>query len=699
MNIKKSKVLESTVVSLAIIVVFSFIYLKYSSSILTILFGTVLLLLNILVILFPKRMENIFNKIIKYRYIIALIVFIFCIIFKLHGSSIGIYNNVFDDSKTTDNNIFGVSRIIRGDEFIVHTPYYFSQRYNNYKKTSHQMSLTGQDMIVGYDAPVKDITLIAKPFTWGYFLLGNERGLSWYWCSKLILLILVSFETCMIITKKNQKVSCLGSLLIAFGPAMQWWFVPHMCDVFFWAMALFTTAYHTITQKKTTMKLLMSVLLACSSVTFVIALFPSLQVPTGLLFLALLSVCLYRDKENINMKKKDIIRLIIIGIIALMIIVYTIIDSKDAILILLNTVYPGKRISLGNTSIFADAFTNLTTIFLPYKSSNVLNNCEVSTFIHFAPLFIALFPSITKKINNNDSNYIVGKVLIIILIIEMIFMFMGFPEILARMTLFSYINRMSIVYGFTAVLYCIWFISIVWTNKKQIIGNKMITFSCLLYGLVYFTLISKENIEYLPLYVYIAEIILFVFISFCILKRYKYLTVGLLSCVIIFASFTINPIVSGTGALTNQKLSKVILKTSKKDNGNWLSVTTNEEEAYLSDWMASLVIANGGKDINAVNFYPDFKKWKILDSKKNYSDIYNRYAHIYILLTDAQTTISSPSVDVVIVSLNYNDLKKLPITYLMINNDISVDLENHNISYQKIETNTKKYFIYKIKLE
>ena len=71
------------------------------------------------------------NTCIKWRYLIALIVFILCVVFKLHGSSIGIYNNMFSNAPEYNSaqNILGKSREIRSVEFLVHTPYYMSQAY------------------------------------------------------------------------------------------------------------------------------------------------------------------------------------------------------------------------------------------------------------------------------------------------------------------------------------------------------------------------------------------------------------------------------------------------------------------------------------------------------------------------------------------------------------------------------------------
>src|SRR5699024_9138472 len=115
-----------------------------------------------------------------------------------------------------------------------------------------------------------------------------------------------------ILTQGNKKLSVLGSFLTVFSPAMQWWFSPHMYDVFFWAMTLFVLGYYFFVAQKKWLKWLVTILAICSITGFVLALFPSLQVALGLLALALLIIVLIRDREKINFKKLDIFRIVIV---------------------------------------------------------------------------------------------------------------------------------------------------------------------------------------------------------------------------------------------------------------------------------------------------------------------------------------------------------------------------------------------------
>ena len=141
-------------------------------------------------------------------------------------------------------------------------------------------------------------------------------------------------------------------------------------------------AYHFFTTNKRWLKNLLTILAPLVLSVFVLALFPSCQIPLGIIAFCLFVGALVRDKEKINFEKKDIFRILFIFLVAIIILSYSLLTSLDAIKLLYDTVYPGKRVSLGGQYTFRNLFTNLTTLFLPYKESNVLNNCEVSDFIH-----------------------------------------------------------------------------------------------------------------------------------------------------------------------------------------------------------------------------------------------------------------------------------------------------------------------------
>ncbi len=639
---------------------------------------------------FFENTKKVVNFCIKWRYLVALVVFVLCVVFKVHGSSINEYNKMFDNYEqyASETVLLGKSRTIRSDEWVVHTPYYMSQAYNDYAKTSNMMSLEGQDMIVGYNAPVADITLIAKPFTWGYVLLGNEYGLSWYWCSKLILLVLVSFELCLIVTRKNKKVALLGAIMIAFAPAVQWWFVPHMVDVFFWGMALFVLAYRFFTSTKG-LRTLYMILLPLSAVTFVLALFPSLQISIGLTMLAMFVACMVRDKKEITFKKKDIWRIALMVMVALGILGYTLLTSKDAIKALYNTVYPGKRVSLGGTDGIKVLFTDLTTFLLPFRDITYSNNCEVSTFIHFAPIFLMLYPVIWKKMKRNK-NMIVGNTLLVCIIVMAVFMMIGFPELLAKLTFFSYINRMWIAYGLVATIFTIWGISIIW--EKRIFSKKQIFGVLLIYVFLYVCSVGANELSYAGWKYYFTIIGGLTVLAYLMLTGRQYLFLIGTTIVVLAAGATVNPLSRGTSALFAHPLQQKIKEIAKEDSEAYWLATGDIRIA------ASFGIANGARFLNAVNFYPDYAKWKLIDPDGEHDAVYNRYAHMNMYLVDTETKFepSTYLADLFTLHLSCEDLNKWPVKYLLTDSKMTVCTDNYKEIYDDPESN---YYIYeRIKL-
>lgn len=684
---KNSKLLWYLLALLTIFLVFIPIYYKFPQYKVTMAFEGMLIVLTLLCYFFTNIFKKIGNFLIEFRYPVALIIFILCVLLKINMSSIGMYNVVLNDRGGNNNdNVWGISREIRSDEWLVHTPYYFSQQYNDYKKISNLMSLSGQDMIVGYNAPVKDISLLAKPLTWGYLLLGNDYGLSWYWCLKIILFSLGAFELTMIITKKNKLVSCLGALLIAFAPTMQWWFVPHICDVVLWSIWLLVLAYHFFTAKNKLYRNIFTILTPLTGCVFVLSLFPSLQIPLGLLAILLLVVFLIRDKNTITFKKKNLINILIMIAIAGVILGYTLFTSLEAIKALYSTSYPGKRVSFGNTGTLESIFTNLTTIFLPYKDINYLNNCEVSDFIHFAPIFLLIYPLIYKYLKKKKSNdLIVGNALLVAIIVSLTFYLVGFSEILSKITLFSYVNRIQTVYGFIAVLFSLWCIYVLF-KYKDILTNKQKIISLIIFVVVYILIISEQLLSYMPIYVYIIEILVFAFIIFTVYYNLKYLTTALIFLLILFSSFTINPIISGDDALTNHKIIDEAKEIYESDKGYFLTIDTLH--------MQSLLLANGVDVLNAVNFYPDFAKWEELDEHKENYEYYNRYLHMNFKLTNKKTNFNLITDDNLEININPRDLEKIDVKYLLAPYDVSNTLEDNDVDFETLYN--EDYYIYKL---
>lgn len=630
----------------------------------------VLLLINSMRYFMEKRFENALDFLIHYRWLIGGIVFAVLVMLRVSGSSISCYNFLCSSDPAKHSGvIYGTGRLIRTDEYLVQQPYFFSQRANGYREISHMMSISGQDMIIGYNSPVLDFTLIGKPFVWGYMLFGNAVGLSWYWCSKTILALLAAFEMCRILTR-SDRLSLFGSILIVYSPVMQWWFAPHMYDVFFWAMALFAVGWHFVMADRRWMKILTAVLGVSVLVGFAVALFPSLQVASGLLVFALFIACLVRDRDRIRFGKTDILRAVIVVAAAGLILGNFVLNAKDAIRMLSDTVYPGKRVSTGGDYRAVSLFSNISDVFGQFVLPGSNNICELSTFNHLGVFCIFAYPyvwAVQKKRHKKDRSLAVGGVFFFASLIEIEFMLIGFPEKLAKITLFSYINRMVIAYGFTETLFTLWMVSYLYGNRKKL-NKKWLSAIALLFTLAYFSVCRDQmdavytKLTVLGKYVYYLCALGFGVTALLVVWQKKRFAVTLAASWIVLTSVGVNPVVVGISSVTDHQFVKAAEACTKEEGGAWITVGNMNVEQ-------NLLLANGLQTLNAVNYYPDFEKWEAIDPDGKNETEYNRYAHIVVDLTDSPTAYSNESPNQLNVELNAGDLEKMGVRYVLARED------------------------------
>ena len=680
---KNQKYLNVLLGDIGILFITLFVHRFLENSQLILYIGPVLILVNTLQLWFSKELKKSLDFIIRYRYPIALFVFLVLVFFRVNGSSIGVFDTIYGKEENIITELFGKARPIRSDEFVVQVPYFFSQYFNSFGLNSHMMSLSGQNMIIGYNSPVLDLTLIGKPDIWGYMLFGNEIGLSWYWNFRIIAFLLIGYEMFVILTK-NKYLSLFASICLVFSPALQWWFAPHMYQVFFWASTLFVVGYYFFIAHQKWKKVLFTILSISALVGFVVSIFPSLPVTLGLLLLILMVCCLIRDRQELKWEKTDFLRLLFVIVIVGIVLGVFLVESKDAIKLLNDTVYPGKRISTGGDYPFANLFTDPAMMLTPFQAPKALNECEISCFNHFGVLFILYYPYLYYVVKKKGGSTIVGNALFIILLIEIFFMIIGFPTWLAKITLFSYMNRMVLVYGFTAFLFTFWSIQKVWEYRKNLRKSIAFATGCI-YIIIY--LLAYRNYGSSFYSGHISSLIYFVIpfilggFSILLFTKWRKLFFPVFGSWVILTGMFVNPIVIGAESITNHTLVSEAVKINLENpKENWLCLNSLHTQ--------NLLMANGIPVLNAVNFYPDEMKWNLIDPEHEQEDFYNRYLHMLIELTSDPTSFSLISKDACQIHLNIEDLKKWDIHYLTTNigSETKTVLQNYGIQYSVLYT-------------
>ena len=109
---------------------------------------------------FEKKLRNIFNYIFEHRYAIAIIIFVLCVIFKISGSSIGLWSDQMNLDNKDTGIIFGKSRPIRSDEWAVLSPMFKAQTESGFNYFNNNLRATKTDVFMIYALPVLSIFLI-----------------------------------------------------------------------------------------------------------------------------------------------------------------------------------------------------------------------------------------------------------------------------------------------------------------------------------------------------------------------------------------------------------------------------------------------------------------------------------------------------------------------------------------------------------
>ena len=159
-------------------------------------------------------------------------------------------------------------------------------------------------------------------------------------------------------------------------------------------------------------------------------------------------------------------------------------------------------------------------------------------------------------------------------------------------------------------------------------------------------------------------------------------------CIVsILAGATINPIVSGTDIIYETSIAKEIQQIYAQD----------KEALWIGryNWSGQYLSANGVNVLNGVNAYPNFAWLHQLDPEEKYNEVYNRYAHIGIILSD-HTEFRLLTQDSYEVEVSYENLKDLGVTYYFTDTKPVDAIQEAFHLTVKYENEEKKQYIYQI---
>ncbi len=634
----------------------------------------------------------------KYRYLLALTIFLMCVLFEIHGSSFGMWDEILGGKP--HQTLLGVVRSIRSDEWNVLTPLALSQYFSNFAYFSPIPRASLTDMFAVYGTPVWNILIIFRPFQIGYLFLSQAKGLSFFWMGRLIALLLVSFEMGMLITGKDKILSLSYALLLTFSPVLQWWFaVNYIAEIFIFGQLAVLAICHYANTRDYRKRFIFSILFAFSVCGYAFALYPAWQIPCGYVFLFLAIWLILDHHEDFFNSKKDLILIALSFLLIAAGIGYFLTQSIDTIEIVRNTVYPGTRQNFGGWLL--DGMRKLcdyiVSPLLPLNYDITLipdniNLCEAARIYDFFPVPLILYFIINFIEKKHD------KLLNLLFVLQVflgIFFVFGFPPFLSKITLLSQATDTRMVLAFNLMNLLMLFRSIALFNEtsnkylSRIRDNNLILILIsVLISLLVFLSSNFTRFEFFTLKFFLClSVFLIGLLSISIFLIFKsgdgkYKNYFLIACIFIalMSGALVNPIESGISYYDKEASQFAADIVQDDPNATWIMINPIKGNSFLPV---------GARTINSINTYPDLDRWHKFDKNNQSFDDYNRYAHIFIKLSkDHRTSFALVNADMFNVTLNTNDLKYLNVSYIASDEDIS-DFSTENVEFDEIYKNEK----------
>lgn len=673
---------------------------EYISKVRMILVAIIFAFIGIHFVFKISKMYEFFHK---HRYKIACAFLLFVMAFKLSGSSMttlhGIVQNQHDDRKY--HTILGYARSIRSDEWATSTTYILSQSKaeNPFQYFSNVLRGTETDMFSVSNSPVLDILMLGRPFQIGFLLFGNDMGFSFYWYIRLVAMLLGSYELCLILTKRNKKVSLCGMLVITFSAAVQWWYC---MDTLIWGQIVIVLIDKFMNTDKKRNKYLCALGLLISGLSYVFVFYPAWQLSFGYLFLAMVIWLLIKNIKHGNYKfTVHDVALVIVTLLCIALLLgrwYML--SKDTLAAEMSTDYPGERQEVGGGAL--NNYSYFYNIFFP--KYEFINPCEFSSMLSFFPIPMLL--GLVYVIRNKKDLHFWIPMLVVAGFLS-IWCVYGFPAWLANLTKMSMTTagRASIPLG-TACIYML--IHLIGNfEKEDKLLNKKLTYvlaplaTLLIAYQAYSTIRYKDIFPYLDKFKMLVSSEIFLAAIYGILninnEKIKNYTIYGLIAIALITGLTVNPIISTTNIYYTKPVAIKMNEIKSQDPTAVWAVNDYDTEGNGGWHLNDYPVASGIKVLNSTAVYPNLEMFEELlgeEKAKETRTIYNRYAHINLQIVNSETNIELKHADNIVLYLNYKDLSKAGIKYILSVQDLKQQ-DFDEVFYEEIY-NEDNMYIYKV---
>ncbi|HWO00672.1 MAG TPA: hypothetical protein VNS63_15545 [Blastocatellia bacterium] len=546
------------------------------------------------------------------------------------------------DTEGLQSLLMGNARLIRWDEFLVFSPYALSQTSHTPRFPVVNTNIgNGQNMLVVPHAPVWHIVTLARPATWGYFLFGAQRGLAWFWWFQIFACFTVLFLLFDILLRGRKELAAFGAFWVCASAYFVCWSEWPSHVVFFVGLGCLA-AYQLFASEKKSTQVISAILLGLSFPGFVMILYPPWQVAAGYFFALLFILLFIRDKLYLSLRTSPKYRL---GLLALALVIAGsltlswVLTCLPDLKVMSDTVYPGRRVSLGGDYSFALLFKgmyNLINIY--FTPPALLNASEAASFYYFFPavVFAAL---ISKRIARKLG--LIGWSLIAYIAVMTLFVLVGLPESIAKITLLSYIPspRVDLTIGLASILLCMHLLCVITQDEEPEVSPNEASVPLRVAGFVtlffifHSLFLMKKAPGFPPPQIALLISIVAGGISYCLIAGKVRAFCAIIASLVVATTALFNPLATNLDHIYGSELARAITNINKQSNDHpfWVS--------YGGTHPGVLVEILGGKSLSGVQWPPQLDIWHALDPNRTSEQAYNMYAEVSFDYLAAENTV------------------------------------------------------------
>ena len=615
----------------------------------------------------------------------------------IHGSSTGVAAAWWAPEKPYDGYLFKVSsdaspdpanlekitlksflmedaRYIRADEFAVYNAYALSQFAQHPRFPVINTSYgNGQNMLAVPQTPVLHIATLARPATWGYFLLGKQRGLAWYWWLQVFGCFTALFLLFRVILKGHSQLSAFGAFWFCASAYSVCWSNWPDYIVMFAALGCLAL-YQLLASPKKKVQLACGILLGLCIPAFVMFMYPAWQVQVAYLALVLFVALVIRDKLHQSGRTMMRTRLLGFGVAAAIAGTLTIswlVTCLPDLRILSHTVYPGQRVSLGGSYSLAELFKglyNLITIYNSTEKTFSLNQSEVASFYYFFPAIFLALPFSSQLRGGMGA---VGRSMLLFILAALCFLFIGIPAAIAKVSLLSYVPvyRADLSIGLASIVLCL--TALAAAGKKSadkqryavralpVIVAVAVSILFIFQGLA--LLRFTQELPPPPMIIFMS--LLMGYLSYVLLAQKKLLFCALVAILVTATTAIFNPLATNLDHIYDSELATKVLEIDSQPGVRplWL--------CFGGHHVGALISILGRRSMTGIQWTPQLDLWHTLDPDRSGEQAYNSYNEVtvYPSSNDAQVYFTVPRQGVLWAWISPNNpaLKKLGVRYVI----------------------------------